>query len=323
MLTLNNRPPSYFEASHIPLNLGDTCSKVQVTVPVTTLQPLDSGWPESIQTLILETKYRDSTLQDAMTTGNTWTHEVTGAVYLRTNLNEASFKGFVFEAAIARLVRENILTVGKQMFAWCTYRSAGHVSDAFINQYTSFVAGDKSLKANRSTAILYSTTSPFDVQFYRLNKQGLAEVAQLKDQAVPAGVQIKAITGNEKSEIIMPILRGEYRHVLTLLKHASGRHSFDVCHDILHGMVRTGEITYEQFYYASRHIGRPDMLCIDQQTVEEYSAYISRVYMGQATWEKPIYEAIALEISLNLNVSSGGILVPVTQPIVSSGEVTH
>lgn len=113
MLTLNRRPPSYFEAAHIPLNLGDTCSKVQVTVPVSALQPLDSGWPQAIQTLLLETKYRDSTLQDAMTTGNTWTHEVTGEVYLRSNLNEASFKGFVFEAAVARLVRENIQTIGK------------------------------------------------------------------------------------------------------------------------------------------------------------------------------------------------------------------
>lgn len=320
---MNDLAPSFFEAAEIPLIQGDTSSKILVTVPVSSVNPLDPGWPGEIRSQILESKYRDVTLQDAMTTGNTWRHEGTGAIYLRTNLPEASFKGFVFEATVARLVREYMLTVGKQMFAWCTYRSVGHVSDAFINQYTAFVAGDKSLKANHSTAILYSTTSPFDVQFYRINRQGLAEVAQLKDQAVAAGIQIKAITGNEKSEIILPILSGAYRHVLTLLKHSSGRHSFDVCHDILHGMVRTGEITHEQFYYASRHIARPDMLGIDQQSIEEYSAHLSQLYIGQGDWDPAVYEAITLEVNLNLFASKGGVLMPVVQPIVSPDQVIH
>lgn len=320
---MNNRAPSFYEAAEIPLLQGDTSSKTLVNVPVSSVNPLDPGWPGEIRSQILESKYRDVTLQDAMTTGNTWRHEGTGAIYLRTNLPEASFKGFVFEATVARLMREYMLTVGKQMFAWCTYRSVGHVSDNFISKYTAFVAGDKSLKANRSTAILYSTTCPFDVQFYRINRHGLAEVAQLKDQAVPAGIQIKAITGNEKAEIILPILKGEYRHVLTLLKHPNGRHSYDVCHDILHGMVRTCEITHEQFYYASRHIARPDMLGLDQQSIEEYSAHLSQVYIGRGDWDPAVYEAITLEVSLNLCVSKGGVLVPVVQPIALLDEVIH
>lgn len=320
---MNNRASSDIDVADMPLLQGDTCAKVLVTAPVSSVNPLDASWPEEIRSQILGEKYREVTLKDAITTGNTWRHEATGAIYLRSNLPEASFKGFVFEAAVARLVRTYMLTVGKQMFAWCTYRSVGHVSDAFISQYTAFVAGDKSLKANRLTAILYSTTSPFDVQFYRRNSKGLAEVAQLKDQAVAAGIQIKAITGNEKSEIILPILSGAYRHVLTLLKHPSGRHSFDVCHDILHGMVRTGEINFEQFYYACRHIARPDMLGIDQQLIDEYSVHISQVYIGQATWDKSVYEAITLEVSLNLSATKKTVLRPVVEPIALPDQAIH
>lgn len=320
---MNNCAPPDLDPSQILLLHGETSSKTLVSVPVSAFNALDAGWPKEIRQQVLETKFREVTLQDAITTGNTWTHEGTGTRYLRTNLNVASFKGFVFEATVARLIRNNKLTVGKQMFAWSTNRSVGHISDAFINQYTAFVAGDKSLKADPLTAILYSTTSPFDVQFYRINRHGAAEVAQLKDQAVTAGIQVKAITGNEKSEIILPILRGEYRHVLTLLRHASGRHSFDVCHDILHGMVRTREINTDQFYHASRLIARPDMLGIDQQSIEEYNAYLNLVYAGQGMWDTAVYEAISLEVSMSLYASKGGVLMPVTQPISSPDQVIH
>lgn len=224
---------------------------------------------------------------------------------------------------MARYARANMLTTGKQMFAWCTDRRAGHVSDHFISKYTAFVAGDKTLKANPMTAILYSTTSPFDVQFYRINSQGAAEVAQIKGQAVAAGIQVKAITGNEKSEIILPILNGSYRHVLTLLKHRSGRHSFDVCHDILKGMVRTREISHEQFYYVIERIARPDQLGMNQQDIEEYSAHLSGWYAGRANCDNAISEAITLEVSLNLVASTGGILMPAVQPIASSDQLLH
>lgn len=72
---MNPRPPSFYEAAEIPLLSGDTSAKVVTAVPVSCFNPLDSGWPYELRSQILETKYRDVTLQDAMVTGNTWTNE--------------------------------------------------------------------------------------------------------------------------------------------------------------------------------------------------------------------------------------------------------
>lgn len=292
-------------------------------LPPSVINALDPAWPPHMRDQILEAKYRAVSYQDALVTGNAWINTLTGHILLRTKRNLPTFKGFVFEAAVARQFREDPLIKGKRGFAWCTQRSVGHVSDEFISQYTAYVSGDKSLEEQEFTSILYSSSSPFDVGFYRRNEQGQAEVAMLVGQQVPAGIQVKAIVGSEMPDIINKMLKGRYRHVLTMLRHPNGQHSYEVCMNMLHSLFRKGDITGEQFQSVTSRLAHPQMLGIDQQMVDEYSHYLTHVYNQNAVWIPEVFEAISLEVGVQLVESQGSILMPVQQPIATAGPSMH
>lgn len=297
----------------------------EITVPEASVYALHPSLPLATKNNLLEKRYRSVTFLDAYVTGNAYIHPMTGALCLRTTRDEASFKGFVFEAALARWCREFPSGIGKRAFAWCTNRNYNNTTDAIYNRYKVFVMGDKTLAARAETAILYNTGAPFDVQFYRLNEEhNKPEVATLLGTQIEAGIQVKAITGDELTQIINPILNGTYTHVITMLKHANGRHSYEVCMDILNNQRRLKKLTDEQYAVVTRHITHPQDLGINQQFVDEYSHYIRSLYQGSnAAWTEEINQAISLEVCDGLTASPGGILMPVVQPIQISSPLGY
>lgn len=290
--------------------------------PAGVIRALHPSFSEEDRYQLLKMQYRDVTYQDAMVSGNAYIG-ANGKIYLRTKRTEASFKGMVFEAFLARMCRDYVDSIGRQVFSWSTNRRAGRVQDSLLNQYTAFVTADKSLLDTTATAWLYNTAGPFDLQFYRINDQGNTEIATLLDSATTAGVQIKAITGNERTEIIEPMLQSRYRHVLTLLKHQNGQHSFDVCMTILAGMQKNEEITGDQYHNVVTRLARPDQLGIDQYDVDQYSHYLSALYRNHAIWDQNVYEAITLEVTSNLAASQGGILIPASADLIIPDHFLH
>lgn len=314
-------PPQFESIENIPLP-GSTSAVVQtvvpeITVPEDAVSALHHSLSNEKRQHLLQRRFRNVTYLDAYVTGNAVINPMTGVLFLRTNRNEASFKGLVFEAAVARWCRENPIAIGKQVFAWCTGRHYNTTPNATYYKYTVFVRGDKALTQRPETAILYNTGAPFDVQFYTINPQhNKPEVATVMGTQIEAGVQVKAITGDELKEIIKPILDGSYTHVLTMLKHENGKHSYEVCMEILRNKHRKGELTDDEFSYVVRHVSYPEALGMTQQVIDEYSTYLSYAHKGAvANFTDDVSDAISLEVSDRLVASPGGILVPAAQPI--------
>lgn len=316
---MSSIPPQLISTGNI--QLPQSQGEAKVIVATSAVKALHPSLSEAERHQILDTMYRNVTYLDAFVTGNLFVHPVTGILMFRTKRSEQAWKGFVFEAALARWCREQPDKIGKQVFGWCTGRNPNQISDTFYQRFTVFVRGDKSLLDKRETAILYNTGCPFDVQFYSLNPQhGLPEVATIKDTKIEAGVQVKAITCNEMAQIIQPILNGEYTHVLTLLNHPSGQHSYSVCQTILNNLLNSGKITLEEYAYVSQRITHPGKLGIDQQMIEEYSAYLSACYHAGAAWTGDVWDALSMEVVKDVYMSQGGVLIPKNLPIQIPGQ---
>jgi len=58
---------------------------------------------------------------------------------------------------------------------------------------------------------------------------GRPEPATIVNTTIPASVQIKAVTSNERTNIIEPLICGQYDNVIAYLRHPSGEHSYEVC----------------------------------------------------------------------------------------------
>ncbi|MFJ4153916.1 hypothetical protein ACIPZF_03775 [Pseudomonas sp. NPDC089752] len=316
---MSSIPPQLISTGNF--QLPQSQGEAKVIVATSAVKALHPSLSEAERHQVLDTMYRNVTYLDAFGTGNLIVHPVTGILMFRTKRSEQAWKGFVFEAALARWCREQPEKIGKQAFGWCTGRNPNQISDAFYQKFTVFVRGDKSLLDKRETAILYNTGCPFDVQFYSINPQHeLPEIATVKDTKIEAGIQVKAITCNEMAQIIQPILNGEYTHVLTLLNHPSGQHSYSVCQTILSNLLGSGKITLEEYAYVSQRITYPGRLGIDQQMIEEYSAYLSGCYHAGAAWTADVYDALSMEVVKDVYMSQGGVLIPKALPIQIPGQ---
>ncbi|AFQ50433.1 hypothetical protein [Burkholderia cepacia] len=288
----------------------------QVIVAPSAIRARDPSLPFETQFQLLAMQYRHVTLQDALASGNAFYDPLKQSWAIYTKRPVASFKGLVFEAMLARLCREHPDVVGRRALAWCTNRTVGRVTDKMVNEYIPFITADSRLQNRPLTATFYNPGSPFDLQFYRVNEAGAAELARQVDTGALAGIQAKAIQGDERSEVIDPVLSGRYPHVLTMLKHKTGEHSYEVCRRLLTAMSQKGEITHEQALDALNRITYPGALGIDQGYIEDYSEYINISYKQQVQLRSDYIEAIALEVSENLTTSPGGILVPARQDLI-------
>ena len=291
---------------------------IQAPAPVSpwAIRARDPSMPVDLQEQILEMQYREVTLKDAAISGNATYNDITKSWTINSKRPEPSFKGLVFEATIARMCREEPFTVGKSTFAWCTNRRMTQVTQEMITEYVPFITADRSLLDIKLTASFYNPSSPYDLHFYRVNAKGSAELATQNGTGVIAGLQVKAIQGNERQEIIDPLISGRYFHVLTMLEHPSGEHSYEVCKRILLGMLDKGEITSFDYTDVSRRITYPQALGIQQSYINDYSEYISVVFRNGGLATQDMSAAVALEVTGDYALSSGGILVPDNQLVL-------
>jgi hypothetical protein len=123
---------------------------------------------------------------------------------------------------------------------------------------------------------LYNPTNRrFDIIFYRANEnRNVPEPVPIKDTTIPAGIQVKAVKGNEKSQIIDPILDGTYRRVVTFLEHDSGMHSYDACLNTAREMRSKDEISHDELINVEDAVRSPAQLGLDQYDVDRYYDYI-------------------------------------------------
>ena len=306
----------------IPIPILQLPMQGLIRIPASAVNALHPSFTDEERKQLLTMQYRNVTYQDALVSGNAYVG-MNGTIVMTTKRTEASFKGMVFEAYLARMCRDHKNTIGRKVFAWCTERQAGRITETVLSQYTAFVTADKSLKNNASTAWLYNTASPFDVQFYRINESGDAELATLVSSGTTAGVQVKAIKGNESSEIIHLMLQNRYRHVLTLLKHASGEHSYDICMRILAALQQRGGITGDDYRSVASRLARPEQLGLDQYDIDQYSYYLSMLHQNGGTMDHNVTEALTLEVTDNLVQSQGGVLVPAQQDLILANQQIH
>jgi len=270
--------------------------------PISILDPFHESIPPELKKEILRQRYHDKLIADGIETGH---FQVTAqGITFVTKQPIYSFAGFIFEAFSVRIVNDNINTIGKYMFSWCTKREK--VKNDYINQFKAIGTGFITTKSAHPD--FYSFQHKFDILFIRY-KNGLYEPATLLGTTREAGIQIKAITGNEKSEIIEPLISGKYTNVLTYLRHPDTKiHSYEVCMEIIKELYRQRSITLDRKNDLESRIKSPEMLGIDQRMVDEYYEYICAWYQGRATWDMNIYDGIGLEVKGYKY--SNGILIP-------------
>ncbi len=254
---------------------------------------------------VLKEKYHKKLISDGLETGLIELNH-NGEMIYRSRQSESVFKGFVFEALLVRLCNENMETIGKSAYQWCTERQ--RVRNDTLNKIKAFGRGFITTKQNLPQ--LYNITHKFDVQFYFMNEQrSEPEVETIVSTKIEAGIQVKAITCNEKSEIIDKILNGTYSHVLTCLRHNNGTHSYNECMRLIRDLYSRNQINHDQRVNLENRIYCPEQISINQSWIDDYSEYVSHCYRGYEKPDGAISDAQGSEIKGYKNENS--ILVPV------------
>jgi hypothetical protein len=284
--------------------LADADSSLLFSVPLGLLDPNHPAMSLEASRAILRDRYHNKLIADGLETGN-FKLDSNGNIIFETKLPQYSFAGFIFEALAVRLFNDNLRTIGRRAFSWCTKKEK--VKNDYIDQFKAIGTGFISTKTSHPS--FYGYQSRFDVIFIRFNFQkNIYEPATVLGTTNDAGVQIKAITGSERTEIIDPLIAGKYSHVLTFLRHPDGIHSHTVCMQIVESMYRSREISLSQLHELQDSIRSPEMLGEDQRNVDDYYNYISYWYQGRANPDPIIYEGVGLEVK-GFKYESG-ILVP-------------
>jgi hypothetical protein len=137
----------------------------------------------------------------------------------------------------------------------------------------------------------------------------------IEGTTIPAGIQVKAITCNEEEQIVTPLIDGTYSHVLTLLQHANGVHSYHECMRLLGIARQSGRISNEKYQRLTGAVYCPQQLYMDQFNINSYYEYIAQWYQGQVPPDAGINEGIIAEVKQAMHGSS--VLVPSTEIITT------
>ena len=258
------------------------------------LDPFHPDQSISDQYEILKARYETKLIADGLETGR-FVLNSKGEFKAITDQSLPSIAGYIFEAFTVRVLNERKDSVGKKAFLWSTDKSK--VKTGFLEQFhavgTGFPSTDYGLPQ------LYNPTlRQFDVIFYRLNPQrGVPEPATVNKTTNPAGIQVKAITGQEKSEIVDPLLQGRYWRVLTYLRHADGRSSHDACMDLIKSLYSSQKIDGNDRNFLETAVWSPGMLGIDQREIDEYYRYIKAWYQQQETEDEIIRHGLGIQVN--------------------------
>lgn len=259
---------------------------------------------------VLEDRFRDVFIQDALQTG----HCILGAagqLIFRTNEPVASFVGLALEAYVVRCINDKMRLVGRSAIQWCSLR-ASRPQDSFVDKF--FAVGTGLTKTREKFPFFHAPQSGVDVIFLRAAKKSVTPAVThqpltLMGTDVAAGIQIKAIQGNEMEEIIRPMLNNKYLSVLTLLKRPDGTHTADFCMDTVRRLSRAGKIDELQRRHLERGICRPEQIGLDQQEMDWYREYATACYQGRAPLDCACEDALAIEVK-NWKYSEAGVLLP-------------
>lgn len=259
---------------------------------------------------VLEDRYREVFIQDALQTGHCFLG-ANGQLIFRSGETPASFVGLALEAYVVRCINDNMRQVGRLALQWCSLR-ANRPRNGFVDKY--FAIGTGLKKTRDHFPFFYAPQSGVDVIFLCDAKRSVTpevkhEPLNLMGTTVAAGIQIKAILGNEMGEIIQPMLANKYLNVLTLLRRADGTHSADVCMDIVRRLAADGGITEVQRRHLERGICRPEEIGLDQREIDWYYEYARAYVEGRAPLDSAGLDAIAIEVK-NWKYSEAGMLLP-------------
>jgi hypothetical protein len=253
---------------------------------------------------ILRMKYWDDFVADAVETGHfilTQNGEI--KVAIRTiNQDISVIAGYIFESLTVRLANEENRRFGYDIFKWSTSRK--RLSSQFYSKYQTVGVGFP--MTNQTFPGYYNPNfRQFDVMFLTMNEElGRPEPATIVNTTIPAGVQIKAITSNELTNIIEPLISGQYNNVITYLRHPSGEHSYEVCIREIKKLHRDGKITGFQKEKLEDSIGYPEMFGLYQRDVDDYYHFIRAWYNENAKEDNDILMAIGMQAQEVRNGSS-------------------
>ncbi|MDT8717000.1 hypothetical protein IAI10_10050 [Clostridium sp. 19966] len=240
---------------------------------------------------ILREKWLPSLIEDGIKTGHFTMNNGRLQVIIQQELSVIA--GFIYEAYVVRKAKVDSNFFFK-LFKWTTRRERLQLE--ILNQYFPIGLGHK--ETREKYPLFYEPTSrKFDVIFLRFNdKVGAYEEATVVGTSIRAGVQVKAIKGNEIKEIISPILQDKYESVITMLRHKDNIHSYDYCMDIIKKMYNKSEITNEQRIKLENSIAYPGNMGIDQYEVDEYYDYIKYWYNSEATADKVTLNGVSIGV---------------------------
>lgn len=243
---------------------------------------------------IMHMKYWQDLVYDAIKTGHFvrgYNGEVRVAIW-DTKQDVSVIAGYIFEAYTVRHAN-NFKNFGFELFKWITMRK--RLSEKYFDRYQAVGVGFP-ITNSYYPGYYNPSLRQFDVIFLTMNdKFGRPEPATLLNSNIQAGVQIKAITSNELTQIIQPLINGQYTKVLTYLKRKSGKHSYQVCMDEVKRLYKEGQITEEVKNRLVDSIACPDMFGLDQRDVDDYYNYIRAWYAKQAEEDETILKALGIQ----------------------------
>jgi hypothetical protein len=244
---------------------------------------------------ILQSKWLPELVENGMSTGHFTFNN--GRLQVIIQQPAPVIAGFIYEAYVVKKAK-NDKVFFSNLFKWSTGRSK--VKEDFLQQYIPIGLGHKTTREKYSD-FFEPTYRKFDIIFIRYNptieKYEEATVIQTTRRA---GVQIKAIKGNEKVEIIVPILEGTYEKVITMLKHRDNIHSYEYCLDIANKMHNHNEISYEQKKLLESSIVCPRQMGIDQYEIDAYYDFIYAWYNKEVEADKTILKGVSLSLQTAL-----------------------
>lgn len=197
-----------------------------------------------------------------------------------TNYNFEILAGFVFESFISRRIN-SYDKIKKSILEWIL--SEEKVNKIELDNIKGIVIG--SLYTKEFYPDLYSPNHPnIDIIFLDEKKDRYPPV--IDEYNRPAGVQVKAVKTNYKEQIVRKVvpmfpfsLVGNYseverkhpiyRRVLTLLKDDNGKHSYEICRDMLYTGYKE-KLLKKEMEEAIECIICPEKIGIDQEEVDYY-----------------------------------------------------
>ena len=258
------------------------------------LDPFRPDRSASDQYEILKARYENQLIVDGLETGH-FVLDNKGEIAVTIRQSLPLLAGYIFEAFTVRILNGKKDSVGKKAFLWSTERNK--VNTRFLEQFHALGIGFSSARDD-FPQFYNSSLRQFDIIFCRQNPQrDVPEPATVIGTTNPAGIQVKAITGQERSEIIEPLLQGKYRRVLTHLRHANGRLSYEVCMDLIRSMYRSGQIDRPERDFLEEAVVSPEGLGIDQREVDEYYHYVQAWYERQAAQDEIIMHGLGIQIN--------------------------